>query len=186
MKALFAAFDVIPGALWALLLAGALGLVGVQSVRIAGVKSDVATQRASTAEARTDLANYKAAAAESARLADRAERVEEQRRTAAQGKALDEAHTRAQAAQTAADRYRRSADGLQQRLAATVAAARAARGDPAAAGSGAPAGDPKGVLGDVLGRCKRRVGLLARYADAARIAGQACEASYDALIAPSR
>jgi hypothetical protein len=69
-----------------------------------------------------------------------------------------------------------AAERLRQRAQAAVVSARAA----AAAGS-APAGDPIGVLADVLGRADERAGILAEYADRARVAGLACQRSYEAL-----
>lgn len=82
------------------------------------------------------------------------------------------AHRDAAAAHAAAGR-------LSDQLAAFVAAAR--RRDPAASGNSAPAGDPIGVLADVLRGADQRAGVLAAYADAARIAGLQCERAYDAL-----
>lgn len=72
------------------------------------------------------------------------------------------------------------AEQLRQRVAQLGASA--AAGHPAAVGTGPAAGDPLDVLADVLGRADQRAGELAAYADAARIAGLACERSYDALI----
>ncbi|MGO4154330.1 DUF2514 family protein [Cupriavidus sp. YAF13] len=72
------------------------------------------------------------------------------------------------------------AEQLRQRVAQLGAAAHAA-GGAAAVGAGQAAGDPLDVLADVLGRADKRAGELAAYADAARIAGQACERTYDSL-----
>jgi hypothetical protein len=81
---------------------------------------------------------------------------------------------------------RTAADGLRQRVAALVAAARRAPGaNPIPAGSSAPAGDPIGVLADVLGRCDARAGLLADYADRAHAAGESCVRAYEALTEPA-
>lgn len=41
-----------------------------------------------------------------------------------------------------------------------------------------------GVCSDLLGRANRRADLLAKHADASRIAGLKCEADYDALTDP--
>lgn len=71
-----------------------------------------------------------------------------------------------------------AAGGLRDRVAALLASAR--RAAPATSDSAA-AGDPLGVLADVLDRADKRAGVLADYADRARIAGLACEASYQAL-----
>lgn len=69
------------------------------------------------------------------------------------------------------------ADGLRKQLAQYATAIRR----PATTGGSAPAGDPIGVLADVLARADERAGKLAEFADAAHIAGLACERSYDAL-----
>jgi hypothetical protein len=53
---------------------------------------------------------------------------------------------------------------------------------PAAAGASAPAGPDAAVLADVLSRCDARAGELAEAADAARIAGAACERAYGELM----
>lgn len=135
--------------------------------------------RAAQAEQREGQATALAAASEAAR-------AEEQRRTAEQrgianaaAKERDRALADARAAGAVAEQ-------LRVRSLQLAAAARAA-GDSSAAGGSAAAGDPLDVLTDVLGRADARAGDLAEYADRARIAGLACERSYDALNAePSR
>lgn len=107
-----------------------------------------------------------------------AARAEEQRRTERQAEITNEAHEQAEKAQADARAAAAAADGLRRRIAELVAASRK---HPAAAGAGAPAGDPIMVLADVLGRADQRAGDLAAYADAARIAGGACERAYDSL-----
>lgn len=113
--------------------------------------------------------------------ASEAARAEEQRRTAEQrkianaaAKERDQALADAHASGAVAERLRVRADQL-------AAAARAA-GHSCAAGGSAAAGDPLDVLTDVLSRADARAGHLAEYADRARVAGLACERSYDALI----
>lgn len=78
-----------------------------------------------------------------------------------------------------ADALANAADsaGLRKQLASFTAATR----HPAAPSAGAPTDDPIGVLADVLSRADERAGKLAEFADAAHIAGLACERSYDAL-----
>ena len=132
---------------------------------------------------RADAAGYKRAQSEyQARelAAVNAARAEEARRTAAVQKEADHARqdlTRAQAdAAAAAD--------AGQRLRAAIAAARrscpAASGAPAAVGS--PPADPaEGVLADVQRRLDEAADGIAAHADAARIAGQACQRAYNAL-----
>lgn len=109
-----------------------------------------------------------------------AARAEEQRRTEAQTEITNEAHEQAEKAMADARAAVTAADGLRRRIAQLVAASRE---HPAAAGAGEAADDPIGVLADVLGRADQRAGELATYADAARIAGSACERAYDALRA---
>ncbi|MBC7604204.1 MAG: DUF2514 family protein [Ramlibacter sp.] len=175
MKAFLGAFDLLPGFLWALLLAGAVALLGMRAVQISGARAD-------TAEARLDLANYKTTAAESARIAEHGERAEEARRVGEQRKALNDAakETAVKATELAtavADRQR-----MFGRITAYSAAARRASQDRTAFPDGAAAADAIGVLADVLRRCDLRAQRLADIADARGIAGRACESSYDALI----
>lgn len=161
---------------WKLLLLGLLvAALGLQTMRIAGAKKE-------TAEARADLADYKTTAAESARLAERAERHEEQRYQTNTRKAIDEALAQTDLARAAAGRADTAAERLSRQLAALRAADRA-RQDPAVAGRGPgePGPDAIGVLADVLGRADTRAGIVERYADAVRIAGATCERYADGL-----
>jgi hypothetical protein len=94
-------------------------------------------------------------------------------------KEADHATTQALAARADADAARTAEQRLRARLAAVQARARAP--DPAAPGGSAPTGHATDLLADVLGQCVGRVRSLAEYADAARIAGEACERSYQSL-----
>jgi hypothetical protein len=69
------------------------------------------------------------------------------------------------------------------RLRAQVERLRGAASDPAATIRGPAADDPVGVLAVVLGELDDRAGVLAEYANRARIAGLACEAAYDGVRA---
>lgn len=107
-------------------------------------------------------------------------RIEEQRRTAAQTEIANDAFQQASEARD----HARAADTARRELLARVTAlANSVRrpGDPGSAVPGAATRNPVLLLADVLGRADKRAGELAAYADAARIAGQACERSYDAL-----
>ncbi|UXC37208.1 DUF2514 domain-containing protein [Cupriavidus gilardii] len=121
----------------------------------------------------------RAAAVDQVKAADRA-RAEEQRRIAAQSEIANAAKQEADKARADARAADAVAGQLRQRVAELVAAGRPAR-NPAATSGSETADDPLGVLADVLIRADRRAGILAEYADAARIAGQACERAYDAL-----
>ena len=123
---------------------------------------------------------YKLAQQEARMLADRAQRTEEQRRSAAVTKEATDAQTRITSleddlrrAAGAADSLRAAADGAARRARASACAAAPSPGQPGA--------DAIGVLVDVLGRADQRAGVLAEHADRLRIAGIACERSYDAL-----
>ncbi|MES2187247.1 MAG: DUF2514 family protein [Pseudomonadota bacterium] len=85
--------------------------------------------------------------------------------------------------QTDRPRAASASDGVRRAAAAVANAARSGcpAGNPAPGKVSPPAGDPIGVLADVLGRADARAGLLADYADRARAAGAQCERDYDAL-----
>ena len=153
---------------WKLVLVGVLlALLGLQTVRVAGLEQAAADRRATDAE--------------SQRLAERAQRTEEQRRAAAVTKEAIDAQARITTLEDDLRGARAAADGLRE--VAAGAAGRARTGAcTAAAGPGQPGADPLGLLVDVLGRADQRAGELAEYADRLRIAGIACERSYDALI----
>ncbi|WP_244159752.1 DUF2514 family protein [Cupriavidus alkaliphilus] len=112
--------------------------------------------------------------------ASQAARAEEQRRTAEQRGIANAAAKERDHAQADARAAGAIAEQLRVRVAQLAAAARAA-GNSGAAGGSAAAGDPLDVLTDVLSRADARAGHLAEYADRARVAGLACERSYDAL-----
>lgn len=136
---------------------------------------DKATYEAKVAAAALDAARIQLKAVDDAR-------VEEQRRTNAQTEITNVAKQDADTARADARAAGDAADRLRQRVNQLLAAARATK-DPVAAGSGQgqPVGDPLDVLVDVLGRSDRATGVLADYADQLKVAGLACEHSYDAL-----
>lgn len=78
-------------------------------------------------------------------------------------------------------RARAAAVGMRDATASAAQRARAQCAGPATADLGTPAGDPIGVLADVLGRADERAGILADLADRRYIAGRACEREYDKL-----
>lgn len=138
--------------------------LGVQTLRMQRAHAALAEHRAQAAQALTDAVT--------------AARAEEQRRVAAHQEVARAAHSAtvraradAAAARSAADRLREYAAGL----------AAAAACDPAPAAAGASAAGPGLLLAELLGRADQRAGVLAEYADQARIAGLACERAYDAL-----
>lgn len=95
--------------------------------------------------------------------------------------ALDAEHLARLAVEDAGRRADAAAGSLRERAQQLAAAARcpAAQAGPAASSPAASA--PADLLADMLGRSDAAAGELARYADQARLAGQLCERTYDAL-----
>ncbi|MBC3468727.1 DUF2514 domain-containing protein [Pseudomonas sp. RW10S2] len=118
-------------------------------------------------------------------LGERGARAEEQRRAAAQEQARADAHEQ----RTIADAGASGADAAGQRLrddSANFAATVSCPGtDTAAIARGKAATRAAMVLSDLLARADDRAGELAEAYDKARIAGLACEASYNGLTKPS-
>jgi hypothetical protein len=115
-------------------------------------------------------------------IGERDARQEEQRRA----KAQEAARAHAQEERTIADSGAAGADAAGQRLrdeASNLAATVSCPGpDTAAVARGQTATRAAMVLSDLLARADERAGELAQAYDRARIAGLACEASYNALI----
>jgi len=115
-------------------------------------------------------------------IGERAARKEEQRRAQAQ----EEARAHAQEERTIADAGAAGVDAAGQRLqheGAKLAAAVSCPGtDTSAIARGQAATRAAMVLSELRDRADARAGELAKAYDRARIAGQACEASYNALI----
>ncbi|WP_341785837.1 DUF2514 domain-containing protein [Pseudomonas mosselii] len=114
-------------------------------------------------------------------LGERVARQEEQRRAAAHEEVRAHAHEQ----QAVADNDAAGADAAGQRLrdeAGKFATAVGCPGaDPAVAARGEAARRAAMVLSDLLARADARAGELAAAFDRARVAGLACEASYDRL-----
>jgi len=155
-------------------IAGAVALAGVQTVRLANERTAHATSKQEFADART----------ESARLTAQAEteqREKFERRIKGKDDAINQAQKLADGLRLAADRAKRADSKLRQSTAELVARAREACGRSGTGSASATADDPIGVLADVSGRIDERAGVLAEYADRARVAGQTCERQYDSL-----
>ena len=115
-------------------------------------------------------------------IGERSARQEEQRRAAAQ----EEARAHAQEERTIADAGVTGADAAGQRLrdqSAKFATAVSCSGaDTAAIARGQAATRAAMVLSELRDRADARAGELAKAYDRARIAGQLCESSYNALV----
>jgi hypothetical protein len=101
---------------------------------------------------------------------------------ATQQGAIHDAQLQASAARADASRAAAAGDAYRMRLDAFVSASRGPKYPGPASGS-APASDPIGVLAEVLRSTDDFAARVAAEADANRIAGLACERSYDALTA---
>jgi hypothetical protein len=156
------------------LIAAALG---VQQLRVSSAKTALAEERSAIAYERQRASEQRTADIERYRAIE-AQRTEDQR------KAREEFDIKMAALHADAASATAAADRLRKRVDALVAAARQAPSNPAAVASSAPAGDPIGVLADVLRRADERAGQLARIADERGAAGSLCERDYDALTTP--
>ncbi|MFF7860802.1 DUF2514 domain-containing protein [Pseudomonas monteilii] len=115
-------------------------------------------------------------------IGEQGARKEEQRRAQAQ----EEARAHAQEERTTADAGNAGADAAGQQLrdqGAKLAAAVSCSGtDTAAIARGQAATRAAMVLSELRDRADARAGELAKAYDRARIAGQLCESSYNALV----
>jgi len=143
-----------------------LALLGLQTVRIAELKEDAAEKHAADLETRL--------------LADRAQRTEEQRRVAAVAKEAQDAQAKIASLEDSLRLARTASDGVRDAAAGAAIRARAQSCAPKP-GPGQSGADTLDLLVDVLGRADGRAGELAEYADRLRIAGVACERSYETL-----
>lgn len=169
--------------LWALCLglAAALLAAGIERTRVADARADAAT-------AREELAGYRVTQAESARMADRAQRTEEQRRQAVVDQEAQDANTKLVQARADAVIANAAAGKLRDQLAAYFAAVRRASQEPTptAGGAGQPGADPLDLLAQLYGRTDDAAGAIGQYADDLAIRGAACERTADGLQPPTR
>lgn len=174
LRAIAGLLGMVPGWVYAILLAGALGGGCVATLQRDKARLTLATSQAEFADARTQ-----AAQALARQLADY------RKQEAAWAKSLEgirhDARKNLLATQTDAVAAAAAGDRLRARLTELAACA----GGPAKAASapvgGASASTPAGLLADVQRRLDQVAERVAQHADASRIAGQACERAYDTL-----
>lgn len=147
---------------------------------VAGQQVRVSHAKAATAAVVAELATTRAQYAQAAQKAEADARAEESRREAEKQEVVDAARKQSEDAIAAVSRADAAADGLRSQLAKYSAAIRSATNPGAGKGS-PPAGAALDLLIGVLQRSDEATGELARFADAAHIAGSACERQYDAL-----
>ncbi|WP_343632633.1 DUF2514 family protein [Roseateles sp.] len=166
------------------LLTPVLALALLAALVLAGVQWRAAlVARAATDKVTADFATYRADAER-----NHAQAIELRAKVAAQRdkqrqEAIDAEHTARVAAEADAARLRASSGQL-QRYATDLATSLGdrARESAAAAGSCPSASAAAGLLADVLGRMDAAAERVVLYADQARLAGQLCERTYDALM----
>lgn len=174
MPAILALFSVVPGWVYAAVVAALLATNCASIMRIDAAKLKVAELQikwdASVLQQRAvALAESEANAKESLR------RIEKQKENQnAQNLALA-------AARSDAVRNDDAASELRQQLAITAQRWRDALDNSATSADSAAAGSAIVLSTQLFSRIDKRAGELAAYADAARIAGEECERNYQAL-----
>lgn len=108
-------------------------------------------------------------------------RSEEQRRQTAIEGIRKDAHGQIEQAKADAVAATARADSLQQRAARVAGRSSCPAGNTGSTAGGPPTNTPALLLADVLSRIDARAGELAAYADRARIAGEVCERSFNAV-----
>ncbi|MDT8998334.1 DUF2514 family protein [Paucibacter sp. APW11] len=148
-----------------------------------GSWAEVRASRAQAAQARAEVALSQDRQAYAAALASSVEQARQQdlHTINQQREALNAAQTQTDAAQHDRDRAAAASRSLREQLATERARATSASADPEATEGCRAAAASAAMLADLLGRCSGRRRELAEYADRARIAGQFCEQSYEAL-----
>ena len=149
-----------------------LGVALLLALAAAGV------ERTRRADIQSKFSDYRAQAEEQARKASEDARAEEQRRQAEQTKVVADAKKQAQSAQVAASAARTAGERLREQLASLRSQA---CGNPAPPPGSPATTTPPDLLADVQRRLDEALQDIAGYADAAAIAGRACEKSYSTL-----
>lgn len=162
----------LPGAV--VVLAALLFTLGVQTMRISGLKADVATVK-------KDYADYRLKATEAANAA----LLEREKERVALEKSKQENVDAAIAQASAAQRDAASARTAGEQLRRALSAARAARcqADPApvVGSASAPASAPVDLFANVQLRLDEAADGIAQYADALRVSGELCVRQYDSV-----
>lgn len=158
-------------ALAGVVLAGLVG--GVQQLRVSVVEAEAAT-------ARTDLSDYRLEISERDRRADARARAEERRRQVAIDEVENDAKRKLELARDDAVAAQSAADGLQREV-ARLRGGRSATCSAIAEQQRQAGTDAVGVLAELFESADRRAGALAAALDRSRIAGLACERSYNLL-----
>lgn len=158
---------------------------------VAAVLAGIAVYQVTTWRADARYANVVAsnavvmqAYADRATAAESAQRAEETRRQDDKDRIENETRLEIAGAQAAAAAAGTERDRLRKQLAVYTAGQRRPGANPAtgAVGPSEPGSDAIGLLADLFTRADDTAGDMAQYADSLRIAGAACERSYNSLI----
>lgn len=168
---------------WKVLIGVLLGAVTAWMIQGWRLGAEIAEKDAYAARLSASYSDQMATFANNARDGESAARIEEQRRAAAQQQVIQNARQQTYQAMVDRDAADAVAGRLRKRVDDIAAAARRrpGSGNPSLTAGSPTAADPIGVLADVLSRADERAGILAAYADQARIAGVACERAYESL-----
>lgn len=146
----------------------------MQTVRLANEKRAHAETKEGHAKAMQSMADLSA-------LAERQAREEERRRYDQLRRIADDAKKSLLNARADASAAADAGQRLRDRIAALTANCRFAAGDSAAGATGKATEPTDRVLADVQRRLGEAAERIAAHADAARVAGLACQQSYDAI-----
>lgn len=158
--------------LWAILALAALA--AFQQVRVSGAQADAAEARSALSADRARYASDALARGEEERKIEAARLTENER-------IAREAQERIKVAEGDARRAAAAADRLRDQVAALLRAKRPTGPSAGAVVSSPPAPAADDLLAGVLDRHSRELVEVGRFADAAHLAGLACERSFDAL-----
>ena len=149
-----------------------------------GQQYRVAVAHGDTSAAKGELAEYRVQVAERDRRTAAQARTEEQRRQTVADKEGESARQQLELAQGRAAAAESAAGGLRGEIARLRAGHRATC-DTIAAQQREAGTSAAGVLGGLLEDADRMAGVFAKALERSRIAGLACEASYNGLTRPA-
>ena len=152
---------------WAFALAGALALLGVQTLRLGSAQQAMSDHLADDALARV--------------AAESAARIREQNDQAAFDAEAQRVRDERKEHEAAISDLAATGDRLRDELAEFKRRARTAAACPAERGARVASADPLDLLADVYARADREATELAKHADELRRAGAACERASDAV-----
>lgn len=171
--------------LWALggIVALFLGTVAVWQLQVARLNTEVANGEAALQAEKTGRADDRRQVAEATAKKEKANADETYRRMEIQSRNDAAAADKLAQARLDRDAARVAGDDLQLRVDVLLRSLDSERRpeSPAPEGECKAAIAAAGMLADLRRRADERAGILADYADRARIAGQQCAADYDTL-----